>query len=138
MACGCLIVGSATPPVLEVLRDGENGLTVDFFSHEALAQPHRGGARAAPRHAASARGGARHRGQTQFDLKRVLLPRWTALFDDLIHGRRPTEALPVQPARGLAPRRVPSGVLPKADLTQPRCAALPLRHRRSPALNACR
>jgi glycosyltransferase involved in cell wall biosynthesis len=22
MACGCLIVGSATPPVLEVLRDG--------------------------------------------------------------------------------------------------------------------
>jgi hypothetical protein len=27
----------------------------------------------------------------QFDLKRVLLPRWTALFDDLIKGRRPAE-----------------------------------------------
>ena len=31
MASGCLIVGSATPPVLEVLRDGENGFAVDFF-----------------------------------------------------------------------------------------------------------
>jgi glycosyltransferase involved in cell wall biosynthesis len=29
MASGCLIVASATPPVLEVLRDGENGFAVD-------------------------------------------------------------------------------------------------------------
>ena len=31
MACGCLILGSATPPVQEVLQDGENGLLIDFF-----------------------------------------------------------------------------------------------------------
>ncbi len=37
MACGCLMVGSGTPPVLEVLRDGFNGLTVDFFAPKALA-----------------------------------------------------------------------------------------------------
>ena len=37
MACGCLIVGSRTPPVLEVLRDGFNGFTVDFFAPKALA-----------------------------------------------------------------------------------------------------
>src|SRR6202034_3238942 len=37
MACGCLVVGSATPPVLEVLRDGVNGLAVDFFAVKALA-----------------------------------------------------------------------------------------------------
>ena len=37
MACGCLIVGSRTPPVLEVLRDGINGLTVDFFRPKSLA-----------------------------------------------------------------------------------------------------
>jgi glycosyltransferase involved in cell wall biosynthesis len=38
MASGCLIVGSATPPVLEVLHDGKNGLTVDFFAYQKLAK----------------------------------------------------------------------------------------------------
>lgn len=36
MACECLIVGSATPPVEEVLVAGENGLLVDLQSPEAL------------------------------------------------------------------------------------------------------
>jgi glycosyltransferase involved in cell wall biosynthesis len=37
MSAGCLVVGSRTPPVEEVIRDGENGLLTDFFSTEALA-----------------------------------------------------------------------------------------------------
>ena len=37
MSAGCAIVGSDTPPVMEVLRDGENGLAVDFFSPRAIA-----------------------------------------------------------------------------------------------------
>ncbi len=37
MACGCLIVGSNTPPVKEVIEDGVNGLLVDFFDHQAIA-----------------------------------------------------------------------------------------------------
>jgi len=37
MSCGCLLLGSATPPVLEVLRHGENGLTFDFFDAAGLA-----------------------------------------------------------------------------------------------------
>jgi len=37
MSCGCLIVGSRTPPVQEVIRDGHNGLLVDFFSGEEVA-----------------------------------------------------------------------------------------------------
>ena len=37
MAAECLIVGSDTPPVAEVLREGKNGLLVDFFSHQAIA-----------------------------------------------------------------------------------------------------
>ncbi|MFG6447693.1 glycosyltransferase family 4 protein [Roseateles sp. BYS180W] len=38
MACGCLVVGSDTPPVREVLRHGENGLLTPFFNPQALAQ----------------------------------------------------------------------------------------------------
>lgn len=37
MSAGCLILGSSTPPVMELIQDGENGLLVDFFSPEAIA-----------------------------------------------------------------------------------------------------
>lgn len=37
MACGCLLVASDTPPVREAVRQGENGLLVDFFDKQALA-----------------------------------------------------------------------------------------------------
>lgn len=90
MACGCLIVGSATPPVLEVLRDGSNGLTVDFFAHKQLANriefalDH-------PGEMQRLRSAAVSTAVTQFDLRRLLLPRWSALFDDIVNHRRPVE-----------------------------------------------
>ncbi len=37
MACGCLVVGSATEPVTEVIRDGGNGLIAPFHDAAALA-----------------------------------------------------------------------------------------------------
>ena len=38
MSAGCLVVASDTAPVREVVRDGENGLLVDFFDTAALAE----------------------------------------------------------------------------------------------------
>jgi glycosyltransferase involved in cell wall biosynthesis len=38
MSCGAVVLGSATAPVREVIRDGENGLLADFFDVEEIAQ----------------------------------------------------------------------------------------------------
>ena len=37
MSCGAVVIASATPPVQEVICDGENGMLVDFFDRQALA-----------------------------------------------------------------------------------------------------
>lgn len=38
MACGCLIVASQTTPVEEVVADGQNGLLVDFWDVDLIAE----------------------------------------------------------------------------------------------------
>jgi glycosyltransferase involved in cell wall biosynthesis len=91
MACGCLIVASDTPPVLEVLQDGGNALMVDFFAYKRLAQRIEG-ALDRPEPMQALRQAARATAVSQFDLRRLLLPRWNALFDDLVNGRRPAAA----------------------------------------------
>jgi glycosyltransferase involved in cell wall biosynthesis len=38
MSCGTPLIASRTAPVMEVIRDNENGLLADFFSPEEVAQ----------------------------------------------------------------------------------------------------
>jgi glycosyltransferase involved in cell wall biosynthesis len=38
MSCGAVVLASATPPVKEMIRDGENGLLAHFFDVEEFAQ----------------------------------------------------------------------------------------------------
>lgn len=38
MSCGCLLVASNTPPVAEMMRNGENALLFDFFDQEGLVE----------------------------------------------------------------------------------------------------
>jgi glycosyltransferase involved in cell wall biosynthesis len=89
MACGCLVIGSSTPPVLEVLRDGDNGFAVDFFAHEQLAE-RIATALEQPARMRTLRAAARRTAVQNFDLRQQLLPRWISLFDNLIERRIPS------------------------------------------------
>ncbi|AVR98710.1 glycosyltransferase [Pseudoduganella armeniaca] len=73
MSTGCLIVGSRTAPLEEVIRHGENGLLTDFFDHEALAATI---ADALERRASLAhlREAARRTVVEGYDLQRICLP----------------------------------------------------------------
>jgi glycosyltransferase involved in cell wall biosynthesis len=125
MACGCLIIGSSTAPVLEVLRDGENGITVDFFAYQELAERIED-ALAQGKRLDHLRQAARATAVEQFDLNAVLLPRWMALLDDLLNGRRPPVDAPSVP--GAQDRQAsPRGFRPAG----PRSSAPPARHRRA-------
>lgn len=93
MSAGCLLLASATAPVLEVLRDRENGLAVDFFDTEAL------GARIDeifehPDRMQALREAARATAIQDFDLGETMLPRWLELMNTLAGGERPSSQPP--------------------------------------------
>jgi glycosyltransferase involved in cell wall biosynthesis len=93
MAAGCAIVASRTPPVEEVIRDGENGYLVDFFDSEALAARvgdillHR------ERHD-GVRAAARKTVVDRFDLASVCLPAYLALLRRLIRRQQQIPSAP--------------------------------------------
>jgi len=109
MSCGCLVIGSNTPPVQEFLRDGVNGLEVDFFSPQALAARIEE-ALEHPRRMREIREGARRTAVELFDLRRSLIPRWEELLNGLMAspGRRSDEGYSPRSVREPAARPVRS------------------------------
>lgn len=73
MAAGCLIVGSRTAPVEEVIREGENGLLVDCFDPHDIAGKVIA-ALEAPGEFAALRRNARQTVVDNYDLQSVCLP----------------------------------------------------------------
>ncbi|OGI20594.1 MAG: glycosyl transferase family 1 [Candidatus Melainabacteria bacterium RIFOXYA12_FULL_32_12] len=86
MSAGCLVIGSNTPPVTEVIKDGENGLLVDFFSPQEIAERidevlnH-------PDQMKEIRIKARETILEQYDLKK-LLPKQIELINDLTENSK--------------------------------------------------
>lgn len=90
MSVGTVVVGSKTPPVEEIIRHGENGLLVDFFKPQDIAEQvcavleH-------PDRMQHIRDRARQTILDQYDLHRICLPRQIAMIDDVINGRVPPQ-----------------------------------------------
>ena len=82
MSAGCLVVGSRTPPVEEVIEHGRNGLLVDFFDVGGLAETVTD-ALARPKHYAALRKAARQTVIERYDLKSICLPQQIALIERL-------------------------------------------------------
>ncbi|HYM73887.1 MAG TPA: glycosyltransferase family 4 protein [Stellaceae bacterium] len=87
MAAGCCIVASRTPPVEEVVRDGENGHLVDFFDTDAIAD-RVGEALRHPDRQERVRAGARRTAVERYDLATVCLPAYLGLLNRLIRRDR--------------------------------------------------
>jgi glycosyltransferase involved in cell wall biosynthesis len=104
MSAGCLVVGSATPPVEEAIEDGVNGLLVDFFSPEQIVEAvdrvldH-------PNRLQEMRERARQTIVERYDLKSICLPRQVELVKTLAAGFTPSLAELDQPL-GNEPRWV--------------------------------
>ncbi|WP_127754093.1 glycosyltransferase family 4 protein [Devosia sp. 1566] len=84
MSCQCLVIGSATPPVEEVIQHGVNGMLVDFFDHNALVKSVTD-ALTHPDQYTEIRRAARQTIVDHYDLHRVCLPRQKALLSSMTH-----------------------------------------------------
>jgi len=74
MSAGCLVIGSKTAPVEEVIRDGQNGLLVDFFSVAAISEQVVDALAAGRDGYADIRQNARRTIVEKYDLKTICLP----------------------------------------------------------------
>jgi glycosyltransferase involved in cell wall biosynthesis len=101
MAAECLVIGSSTAPVREVLRHEDNGLLVDFFSPDEITAAidrvldH-------PDRMQALRARARRTVVERYDLATVCLPKQLALVDAVAAGNPPPVAIaPPSPTAAL-------------------------------------
>ncbi len=85
MAAGCLVIGSRTPPVQEVLQHERNGLLVDFFSPDEVARAV-DRTLSSPDRLRGLRQAARETVVENYDLRTVCLPRQMNLIESLARG----------------------------------------------------
>jgi glycosyltransferase involved in cell wall biosynthesis len=111
MSCGAVVLGSATSPVKEMIRDGENGLLADFFKPEQFAEKAVQVLRNPDEFRPLGRA-AEKMIIEQYSLEAVL-PKMLALYQEALQ-------MPDEPAR---PIKVAATVMPGAS--PPRPAAVP-------------
>lgn len=87
LAAGCLVLGSATAPVLEVLRDGENGLLVPDMLDPACVADRTVEALARRGGLDGLRETARRTALEQYDFERVSLPAYERMLRSLGESR---------------------------------------------------
>lgn len=87
MSAGCLVIGSRTQPVEEVITHGENGLLVDFFSPGEIAEQVTQ-ALTLPGNYTAIRQRARQTIVDRYDLKQICLPQHLAYIDELAARNR--------------------------------------------------
>jgi len=85
LSAGALVVGSATPPVEEVIAHEKNGLLVDFFDIEALARRVID-CLAHPARYAPLRAAARQTALERYDLATICLPQQVRLIESVARG----------------------------------------------------
>ena len=81
MSAGALVVGSRTPPVEELITDGENGRLADFFDTRDLAEV-LVDSLSRPEDFGALRENARRHIVENYDLRRISLPRLIAFVED--------------------------------------------------------
>lgn len=86
MSAGCLMIGSRTAPVEEVIKDGKNGVLVDFFSPQEIARKVID-VLAHPDDYAPLRRNARKTIVDHYDLKSVCLPQQLELLEKIAADR---------------------------------------------------
>lgn len=86
MAAGALVVGSATEPVSEVIKDGENGILVDFFDQDALVDAVCD-ALSHPERYAEIRRRAREMARLRYDLHSICIPRQICLLEEALSSQ---------------------------------------------------
>jgi glycosyltransferase involved in cell wall biosynthesis len=97
MSAGCLIVGSRTQPVEEVIHHGGNGLLVDFFSSEEIAERVIE-ALEDRKSFASLRQNARQTVLDRYDLRSICLPAHLRVLNMLAPRNRRVSLEPVRAA----------------------------------------